>query len=136
MITCTRRLTFCAAHRLLGHTGPCADLHGHNYTVEITAAGPVDAEGRVVDFAEIKHRIGRWLRENWDHAFIHNWADPLAATVPGKKFAFRGNPTAENMAAFLLDVVAPAFLRPALLRGVNITHVRVWETEDCYADAW
>lgn len=36
-ITCTRRLQFCAGHRVLGHEGKCARPHGHNYTLFVTA---------------------------------------------------------------------------------------------------
>ena len=128
-ILCTRRLTFCAAHRLMGHEGGCANLHGHNYTVEVTATGDLDPVGRVVDFAEIKQGIGGWIDANWDHGFIHRQDDPLATLVGGKVFALAGNPTAENMAEFLLNWVAPL-----VLPGVTVTRVRVWETETSYAE--
>ncbi|MCE2725297.1 MAG: 6-carboxytetrahydropterin synthase [Planctomycetaceae bacterium] len=70
-----RRLSFCAGHRLYGHEGRCAFLHGHNYRVdiEVEAEGggaAVDAVGRVVDFSLIKKRMLGWLDEHWDHAFI------------------------------------------------------------------
>ena len=42
------------------------------------------------------------------------------------------NPTAENLAFYLLHKVCPEEL---IHTGVTVTHVRVWETENCYADA-
>ena len=49
MITCTRRLTFCAGHRVLGHESKCAHPHGHNYVVYVTAeAEQLDDVGRVM----------------------------------------------------------------------------------------
>ena len=34
MITCTRRIEFDAAHRILNHESKCKMLHGHRYVVE------------------------------------------------------------------------------------------------------
>ena len=52
MITCTRRIQFCAGHRVMGHEGKCRNLHGHNYVVFVTAqADELDSVGRVIDFS-------------------------------------------------------------------------------------
>ena len=74
-LSLVRQLSFCAGHRLYGHEGRCAFLHGHNYRVdiEVEAEGggtAVDDVGRVVDFSLIKKRMLGWLDEHWDHAFI------------------------------------------------------------------
>ncbi len=138
MTTCTRRLQFCAGHRLLNHEGKCAHLHGHNYVVLITAqATSLDAVGRVIDFSVLKHRIGGWIEVNWDHGFIYHTADRATAhaldTLPDqKRFALDENPTAENLASYLLRVVCPSVLAES---GVQVTTVVVWETENCYAEA-
>ena len=42
------------------------------------------------------------------------------------------NPTAENMAHFLLTEICPAVLK---MTEVTVTKVEVWETENCYAIA-
>ena len=71
-ITCTRRIQFCAGHRVKNHESKCRNLHGHNYVVWITAkldAG-TDELGRVVDFSVLKARIGGWIEDAWDHGFI------------------------------------------------------------------
>ncbi len=137
-----RRLSFCAGHRLFGHEGRCAFLHGHNYRVEVEveAAGggaAVDAVGRVVDFSLIKQRMHGWLDEHWDHAFILFEEDASAlaavrAAEPTKYFVLPWNPTAENMARYLLEVVAPHVLAGL---GVVARQVRVWETDEACAVA-
>ena len=137
-----RRLSFCAGHRLYGHEGRCAFLHGHNYRVEIEveAAGggaAVDAVGRVVDFSLIKKRMLGWLDEHWDHAFILFAEDATAlaavrAAEPTKYFVLPWNPTAENMARYLLEVVAPHVLADL---GVIARRVSVWETDEACAVA-
>ena len=39
-ITCTRRIEFDAAHRVMGHEGKCKHLHGHRYALEARVATP------------------------------------------------------------------------------------------------
>ena len=137
-----RRLKFCAGHRLHGHEGRCAFFHGHNYKVDIEVVADgggaeVDAVGRVVDFSLIKNRMLGWLDEHWDHAFLvfEDDANALAAVrmvEPTKYFVMPWNPTAENMARYLLEVVAPRVLGDL---GVVARRVAVWETDEACAEA-
>lgn len=142
-ITCTRRIQFCAGHRVFGHENKCAHLHGHNYVALFTAAADdLDPQGRVVDFSVLKEKIGGWIDAYWDHGFILSKHDKEAlAAVRGfapdrtqqqKLFVMECNPTAENMAKLLLDEVCPLLL---LKTGVVITKVQLWETENCFAVA-
>lgn len=102
-----------------------------------TADAPLDHLGRVIDFSVLKEKIGGWIDRMWDHGFVL-WAEDdeavaIVKQMPGQKlFIMPTNPTAENMAKFLLQVVCPELL---LGTGVTVTEVRVWETENCYADA-
>ncbi len=68
--TCTRRIQFCCGHRVHRHEGKCANLHGHNYVLFVTAQGSLDSVGRVIDFSVLKERIGGWIDQNWDHGFV------------------------------------------------------------------
>ncbi len=55
-ISCTRRIEFDAAHRVMRHEGKCKHLHGHRYALEATfSASGLDALGRVIDFAAFQH---------------------------------------------------------------------------------
>ena len=140
MITCTRRIQFAAGHRVYRHESKCAHLHGHNYVALITAqAESLDSLGRVIDFGVLKDRVGGWIDRWWDHGMIINRADPLAALwaedgpLAGQKFySFPENPTAEELARYLLVRVCPLTLGDT---GVEVVAVRLWETENCYADA-
>jgi len=137
-----RQLRFCAGHRLYRHESKCAYLHGHNYRVdvEVVAAGgaaAVDDVGRIVDFSLIKKRLLGWLDTNWDHAFILFVDDSgaIAAvrqSTPSKLFLLPWNPTAENMARYLLEVVCPGVLSDL---GVVARQVSVWETDEACAIA-
>lgn len=137
-----RQLKFCAGHRLYQHESKCAFFHGHNYRVDIEVVGQgggteVDAVGRVVDFSQIKQRMLGWLDTHWDHAFIvfaqdENALAAVRMVEPTKYFVLPWNPTAENMARYLLEVVAPEVLDDL---GVIAREVRVWETEESCAVA-
>lgn len=140
MKTCVRLLKCDTGHRVLGHEGKCAHPHGHEYRFEIEAcADDLDSIGRVIDFSVLKAKIGKWIDENWDHNFIVNSEDEYLIralfSVPGTRAPFvffDGNPTAENLAAYLLNVVCPRELKET---GVQVTRVRVWETQNCFAEA-
>lgn len=146
MSYCTRRLQFCAGHRVYGHENKCANLHGHNYVALVTAHAPeLDDIGRVVDFSVLKQKVGGWIDEHWDHGMILHHRDParvcwIDEDPPGITAIFGGhklylmdcNPTAENMAEHLLEVCNTAlFIEDPL----DIARIRLWETENCYADA-
>jgi 6-pyruvoyltetrahydropterin/6-carboxytetrahydropterin synthase len=51
---------------------------------------------------------------------------------PCRLFLLPFNPTAENMARYLLEEAAPEFMKGS---GGKIVRVRIWETEESYAEA-
>jgi 6-pyruvoyltetrahydropterin/6-carboxytetrahydropterin synthase len=62
-------------------------------------------------------------------------AEAIAAVraLDGQKvFVLPTNPTAENMALYLLHEVAPRLLDGT---GVTVRRVVLWETENCYTEA-
>lgn len=136
--SCTRRIQFCAGHRVHLHESKCRNLHGHNYVALFTArADQLDGIGRVIDFGVLKERIGGWVDDAWDHGFIlwdedREGAKAVAQVDHQKVYIMPTNPTAENMADHLLRDVCPAVLAGT---GVTVTSVVLWETENCYAEA-
>jgi 6-pyruvoyltetrahydropterin/6-carboxytetrahydropterin synthase len=137
-ITAVRRIQFCAGHRVWRHESKCNNLHGHNYVAffHAEAEAGLDGIGRVIDFSVLKAKLGGWVDANWDHGFIHHAEDTetiqaLAAVKGQKTFALPTNPTAENMADYLLRVVGPQVLAGT---GVTLTKVVLWETENCYVE--
>jgi len=135
-----RKVQFCAGHRLLGHEGKCANLHGHNYLVEFYVSGnEIDELGRVVDFAEIKRLFKGWIDDHWDHGFVvwdqdENALSALEQVRPNKIYRLPYNPTAENMARYLLDEVGPQLISTIKGYDLRLTKVVVWETENASAE--
>ncbi len=138
MISCTRRIEFDAAHRVMEHESKCKHLHGHRYAVEATfAAVELDALGRVIDFGVIREKLGSWIDANWDHATIlHEKDKPLGEAIAAKTgqtvFYLPYNPTAENLARYLLEVVCKQVFDN---KEINCINIRVYETPNCFADA-
>lgn len=121
-------------HRVYGHESKCAHLHGHGYVFEFTCESfGLDKVGRVIDFSVLKSRLCMWLEDNWDHRFLLWENDPaleaLRAVDP-TVVAVPFNPTAENMAEYLVNVIGPEQLAAT---GVRLVSVRVRETIKCSA---
>lgn len=106
--------TFAAAHQLIGYQGKCANLHGHNWRIQVGLESPeVDRHGLLMDFQELRD-ITRAVLAEFDHTFLNE--HPSFRTV---------NTTAENLSRYIFERVAQK-LPPG---DVTLTHVRVHETD-------
>jgi len=134
-----RRFQFCAGHRVLNHESKCANAHGHNYVLFAHAEpkNGLDDIGRVIDFSVIKQVLGDWIDEKWDHSFLINKKDSDLISIKDKLaknkpcFECDFNPTAENMAQYLLDEVCPKLFNSY---DININKLVLWETENCFVE--
>lgn len=128
-------MTFDAGHRIVGHKGKCARLHGHTYKAHIMVAGEIQDPGFVVDFGDIKDLVNEW-----DHRLLLWDQDPLALVtflsddtpVETSEGVIRlpYNPTAELMAADLAYKIKARFLN-----NVDRVMVELWETPKSMARA-
>lgn len=134
-------------HRVVGHENKCRHLHGHNYRIHfVCEAAELDIVGRVIDFGVIKEKLCMWVENHWDHKFLA-WENDLVMkeAFASMTFAdsedpdklFQGslvfvpfNPTAENMAQHLVEVIGPQQLAGT---GVTLVSVRIEETAKCSA---
>ena len=133
MITITRQFQFCCGHRVFQHESKCAHPHGHNYLLLATFQGELDALGRIMDFSVVKNRLGKWIDDNWDHGFVL-FKDDFAIEKwmiesKSKFFILPYNPTAENMAKYVMHEVIPD-----LFPEIVCTKIRLWETPNCFAE--
>ena len=135
MITASRYHDISCGHRVYGHESKCAHLHGHNYRVHFEVeAVQLDQVGRVLDFSVIKTLLCMWLEDNYDHKMLIWDKDPILEMVrsidPAGVIAVPYNPTAENMAQYLVQVVAPAQLQGT---GTRLIKCIIEETRKCSA---
>lgn len=134
-------------HRVVGHEGKCRHLHGHNYRIHfICEAEQLDSVGRVIDFSVIKEKLCMWLENVLDHKFLAWKEDELIknlipfcsrlAMTPDQLMTFDSfvfvpfNPTAENIAKYLVNTVGPKQLAGT---GVRLVECVVEETAKCSA---
>ncbi len=120
----TRSYSFAASHRLhsprLGEEenwrtyGKCNNPygHGHNYVVEVTVSGPVEAStGTVADLGKLDRYVEREVLETFDHK---NLNEEVAA--------FRDRvPTTENLCIEIYN-------RLQAFPGARLERVRLEET--------
>ncbi|GAD07417.1 queuosine biosynthesis protein QueD [Porphyromonas crevioricanis] len=135
MITAERYHDISMGHRVVGHQHKCKHLHGHNYRIHFCCiSDETDELGMVIDFGTIKSTLCAYLEREWDHKFMIWQEDPLLeqlqAIVPQDIVIVPFNPTAENMARYLVEDIAPS-----LLQGSRVTlhSCRVEETAKCSA---
>jgi 6-pyruvoyltetrahydropterin/6-carboxytetrahydropterin synthase len=126
---------FSAGHRVAGHENKCAHLHGHNYRTHFKVGAPkLDGVGRVLDFSVIKSKLCMWLEDNWDHKMLIWENDPLCADlkklVPDDIVVVPFNPTAENMAEYLVEEVSVDLLSGT---GCILVECKIEETRKCSA---
>ena len=145
MLTAERYHDFSYGHRVVGHENKCRHLHGHNGRVHfVCTAANLDHIGRVIDFGVIKERLCMWIENNWDHKFLAWQHDEVMLEVSSLS-ANEGieselfnesivwtpfNPTAENMAEYLVTVVGPEQLAGT---GIELVEVVIEETAKCHA---
>jgi 6-pyruvoyltetrahydropterin/6-carboxytetrahydropterin synthase len=104
---------FAAAHQLKDVNGPCENLHGHNWKIEVYVASDVlDETGLVIDFAVIKEKTAAIIKE-LDHTFLNDL----------NPFKDR-NPSSENIAQYIAERLSNE-LNNATLR---VTRVSAWES--------
>jgi 6-pyruvoyltetrahydropterin/6-carboxytetrahydropterin synthase len=124
-----RRESFNAAHQLSDPDlsddenrrlfGKCANLHGHNYILEVVVAGEVDqTTGYVLDLKLLSKLIATQVIRDVDHHNLNTDVSWLKGLVP----------TSENLAQAIWDRLCPE-LPAGLLRTV-----RVWETDKNWAE--
>jgi 6-pyruvoyltetrahydropterin/6-carboxytetrahydropterin synthase len=137
-VTATRYHDISTGHRVYGHESKCSHLHGHNYRVHFTVApkdGMIDSIGRVLDFSVIKKHLCVWLENNWDHKMLIDVNDPWLHTLklvdPDGVISVSFNPTAENMAKYLVEKIGPLLLAN---ENAVLVSVKIEETMKCSAE--
>ena len=118
MYEVTVKTGFAAAHQLRLYDGKYENLHGHNWTAQVTVeADELDPIGVGIDFVKLKAMVEKNLSE----LDYHNIND-----VPPFD---EQNPSAENIARWL-------FLKLKVEVNTNLTRVKrveIYEMEGCGA---
>jgi len=102
---------FASAHYLRGYNGPCQELHGHTWRLEVTVCSKdLNELGLVVDFKDLKSRL-QDIVKTLDHGCLNN--------LPAFQ---QTNPTTENLAKHIYQEFS------AQAQAYQVKQVRVWES--------
>lgn len=128
MLTVSRTVTFCAAHRLWNPVlspeenariyGKCSREggHGHNYTVTITVTGSVDKEtGMIVNVTDLKKVMKKYIVDEFDHRDLNTDVPCLTGIIT----------TMEN----ITGVIAHRLEEPLNALGVTLTRLELKESD-------
>jgi 6-pyruvoyltetrahydropterin/6-carboxytetrahydropterin synthase len=112
---------FSAAHFLRGYPGNCAQVHGHNWTVEVfVRCRELNAIGIGIDFREVKLAISESIK-NLHHSCLNE--HPIFKEL---------NPSSENIAKFLYKELSARINS----ENAKISRVKVSETPNTGAYYW
>jgi 6-pyruvoyltetrahydropterin/6-carboxytetrahydropterin synthase len=130
MIYLTKRVHFCASHRLHSPEfsdeenrriyGACNNPrgHGHNYVLDVTLAGTPDPRtGMIMDLKEIARVVGERIVEEVDHRHLNHDVPWLAGVIP----------TVENLIREIWRRLE------ATLPPGTLYELRLWETDTSWA---
>jgi len=143
IIRITKEFQFEMAHALLGYDGPCKNIHGHSYKLDVTVKGEIkngttdSDEGMVVDFSIIKKVVKKLIVDEYDHSLVLN--DKMS--IDTKQFNFMNKlilvpfqPTCENLLIHykqLIEEKLPSSIKlHSLLLRETPTSYAEWYAED------
>jgi 6-pyruvoyltetrahydropterin/6-carboxytetrahydropterin synthase len=139
-IRVTKQFGFESAHALWNYDGKCKNIHGHSYKLYVTVSGiPIEDTshyklGMVIDFGELKDIVKTNIVDVFDHAVILNKMAPHQEFIKVPQMFDRFittdyQPTCENMVCDFASII-----RKHLPKGVDLHSVRLYETENSYAE--
>lgn len=139
-IRITKEFKFEMAHALLGYDGPCRNVHGHSYGLEVTVIGePIVTDGHkklgmVMDFGDLKRIVWSEIVDVFDHALVLNNAMSKSITEPlhqsfEKVILLNYQPTSEMM---VIDFAQR--IKEKLPQGIILLRVMLRETATSYAE--
>ena len=91
MFTLTKEFKFEAAHKLVGHDGKCARLHGHSWKAKVvlqghSLAGHGPKEGMLADYGDVKKVVDPLVDKFLDHRYLN---ETLKTDRPTSEFVAR-----------------------------------------------
>lgn len=139
-IRLTKEFRFEMAHSLMNYDGPCRNVHGHSYILQVTIMGtPIADEsnpklGMVMDFKDLKAIVKSEIVDIYDHAFVINQkagdVEEYKKMLDCEKvFVTNYQPTCENMIAdFAQKIMAK------LPNTVKLHSLKLHETASSFAE--
>ena len=128
------------AHALKGYDGPCKNIHGHSYAMNVTIVGKPIKEtdhpklGMVMDFGDLKKIVRSVVVDIFDHALVLNstmdssLVEKLSENFE-KVILLDYQPTSELMIADFAERI-----KEKLPENITLKHILLRETVTSYAE--
>lgn len=81
----SKEFTFDSAHFLTKYHGKCENMHGHTYRLRVTVEGPVQEDGMVLDFKELKALVKEKVVDKYDHQNLNDFFENPSAELIAMK---------------------------------------------------
>lgn len=141
IIRVTKLFSFEMAHALMGHDGPCKNIHGHSYKLRVTLKGKALSEsghpkdGMIIDFSELKAMINEAVIKVYDHALVLNSAAyndeiELLSKQYARVILVPFQPSCENLIVEMKNKINLLFVN----RPFELISLRLDETATSYAE--
>lgn len=130
MLTLTRTFHFAASHVLTRPDwdavknravfGKCANLHGHNYQLEVEVCGEADSEtGMLIHATELRQMVEELIISQLDHKHLNDDVPWLKGKIT----------TGEVIIDEIWKQLEPAFINHGKAR---LSQLRLWETPNFF----
>ncbi len=110
-VSITKVFTFDAAHSLRDYQGPCENIHGHTYKLEVTVKGKLPDSGLVMDFTALKDAVETKIIHVFDHRYLNDLVE--------------FNPTCENLLVHFWNIIHDSLHE---YPTIHLEEITLWET--------
>jgi 6-pyruvoyltetrahydropterin/6-carboxytetrahydropterin synthase len=139
-IRLTGEFRFEMAHSLWNYDGPCRNIHGHSYKLNVTVIGqPREEEshpknGMVIDFSDLEKIINENIISYFDHSVVINSAADRpelkeTSRMFDKFYIVDYQPTCENLLVYIVKKI-----NDKLPSGIKLFSAKLRETETTSAE--
>ena len=139
-IRVTKSFEFEMAHALWNYDGPCRNIHGHSYKLDVTVIGePISDSsnpklGMLIDFSDLKRIVNEHVVKRFDHCVVVN-NDSEHTTLQSVEQMFEKyelvayQPTCENL---IIDFAK--IIKDKLPENIQLFSLKLAETSSSYAE--
>lgn len=140
-IRVTKEFKFDMAHALFNYDGPCKNIHGHTYRLQVTIGGYANQDpqnpkcGMLIDFGLLNEVVTENIINKYDHALVLNDVVPASLragcyAISEKVHFVSFQPTCENL---LMQI---RFTLQHIIEEIGFTlqGIRLYETPNSWAE--
>lgn len=122
MFMIVKKFEFEAAHYLPNYDGPCKNVHGHTYKLEVGVSlifFVINENGMIIDLKLLKKIVETNILDILDHTLLNDKIE---------------NPTCENILWFIKEILKVEIEKIEGCGMIQLQYLKLHETSDSYAE--